>query len=197
MSGRCPTLLVLGLGNILCRDDGLGVAAVVRIARGWESPAQAHVLDGGTLGLALLGYLADADDAILVDAVAAASPPGTLVRLAGEAVGPAIRERLSVHQIGVDDLLAGAALLGRMPRRIVLLGIVPETISLGVERSAVVEASLPALCERVIDEARALGHRFVPRPAPESHETDRPDGPNQNEARPPGSGGDGTRALGL
>ena len=156
-------LLVLGLGNLLCGDDGLGAVAVARLDREWEPPEGALVLDGGTLGLALLPYLEDARDVILVDAVSADEPPGTLVRLSGEDVAPAIRHRLSPHQIGVADLLDGARLHDRYPRRLVLVGLVPAALTLAIERSPAVESHLPDLVLEVVEQARRLGYTFVRR----------------------------------
>ena len=156
-------LLVLGLGNLLCGDDGLGAAAVARLERDYEAPTQALVLDGGTLGLSLLPHLEDTEDAILVDAIRDDAPTGALVRLTGEDVGPAVRHRLSPHQVGVADLLDAARLHDRYPRRLVLLGLVPLTLGLGIQRSSQVEARLPELVAAVVAEARRMGHLFVPR----------------------------------
>lgn len=153
-------LLVLGLGNLLCGDDGAGVAAVVRLSARYEAPAGVSVLDGGTLGLSLLPYLQRARHAILVDAVAASAPPGTLVRLTGDDVASAATHRLSPHQVGVADLLDGARLLGGGPTTITLLGVVPQTTELGIERSPAVEARIDDLVERVVEEAARLGHHF-------------------------------------
>jgi len=160
---QAARLLVLGLGNVLCGDDGIGAAAVAWLQRRFIAPPSARVLDGGTLGLSLLPYLEDAQDAILIDAIRDDRlPPGTLIRLSGEEVGPAVESRLSVHQVGVADVLSGLDLLGRSPRRMVLWGIVPSTLELCLGRSAVVEANLPALVSRVVDEARRMGHHFAP-----------------------------------
>ena len=160
---RPTRLLVLGLGNLLCGDDGLGAAVVARLDRDWEPPDGALVLDGGTLGLSLLPYLEDADDVILVDAIRDDAPAGDLVRLTGEEVAPAVLNRLSPHQVGVADLLDGARLHDRYPRRLVLLGLVPRTLGLGVERSVAVEQRLPQLVEEVVTEAGRMGHAFVRR----------------------------------
>src|SRR5512141_1175058 len=81
-------LLVLGLGNVLCGDDGLGAVAISRIRARYEIPEGVSVLDGGTLGLALLPYVEDSEKVILVDAINAEAPPGSFVRLDGEEVGP-------------------------------------------------------------------------------------------------------------
>lgn len=156
MSARAG-LLVLGLGNLLCADDGAGVAAVERLRATHDLPEGVRVLDGGTLGLALLPYLCDARAAILVDAIAADAPPGTLVRLEGDEVGRAAAHRLSPHQIGVADLLDGARLLGDGPERLVLVGVVPGSIGLALERTPPVEARIDDLVARVVEEAAALG----------------------------------------
>lgn len=156
-------LLVLGLGNVLCSDDGAGVAAVHRILSEFEPPPGTEVLDGGTLGLSLLPLLEDANAAILLDAIRTDDPPGTFVRLAGDDVGPAVAHRLSVHQVGVADLLDAARLRGRVPRTLILLGIVPESLDLGVTLSPRVAATLPTLCRCAISEAAALGYVFSER----------------------------------
>jgi len=150
-------VLVLGLGNVLCGDDGAGVVAVHRLARAWATPAAVRVVDGGTLGLDLLALVAASDRVILVDAVRADGAPGTLVRLTGDAVAPAVYERLSPHQIGVADLLAGAALCDRYPDEAVIVGIVPAMTDLQLGCTSAVEANLDALVDRVVAELRAMG----------------------------------------
>jgi hydrogenase maturation protease len=160
---RATPLLVLGLGNVLLQDDGLGVAAVTRLLDRYARADGVHVLDGGTLGLSLLPYVDDAERVILVDAVRTGEAPGTFVRLTGGAVPPAVASRLSPHQIGVADLLDGARWLNRYPSCVVLLGLVPESIDLGVGLSPSVRDALPGLVEHIVDEARALGFPFRPR----------------------------------
>jgi hydrogenase maturation protease len=164
---RSTPLLVLGLGNLICSDDGLGIDAVTRLQRQYEAPEGARVLDGGTLGLSLLPEIETAEQAILVDAVRDEAPVGSFVRLEGDEVAGAVAARLSPHQVGVSDLLEAARWLGRYPSRVVLLGLVPGSIELGLERSAAVEAGLPQLVDRVVEEARRLGFDFRSR---ESHE---------------------------
>jgi hydrogenase maturation protease len=167
MNDRTP-LLVLGLGNVLLEDDGIGAAAVSLLVDRYEVPPGVQVLDGGTLGLSLLPYLNDADAVILVDAVRADGAPGSFVRLTGDEVAPAVATRLSPHQVGVTDLLDGARWLGRYPRRVVLLGLVPDSMELVVGLSARVRSSLPELVERIVDEAGTLGFAFCPKRADET-----------------------------
>jgi hydrogenase maturation protease len=168
MSETASDLLVLGLGNVLLTDDGAGPAVVARLRDGYAATTGVRILDGGTLGLALLPYLEDARRVILVDAVAADEPAGTLVRLEGADVGPAVATRLSPHQIGVADLLDGARWHDREPERLVLLGVVPESIELGVGLSEPVRRALPQLIDLVCAEAQACGFPFASEAPPQS-----------------------------
>ena len=157
MTERTP-VLVLGLGNAVCQDDGAGIAAVHRLTREYDLPEGVLALDGGTLGLSLLPLVDSAAQVILIDAIQANAPPGTLVRIEGDEVPPAVYERLSPHQIGVADLLAGATLLDRYPDR-----VVSESIDLGLGRTKAVDASIPELVAQVVEELRALGYPPVRR----------------------------------
>lgn len=178
-----PSLLVLGLGNVLCSDDGLGVVAVERLARQYRIPGNVAVMDGGTLGLSLLWCFEEVRDAILVDAIRADGPAASFVRLEGNDVAPAIRDRLSCHQVGVADLLDGLRWLDAYPARLVLLGLIPETLELRVGRSRPVERRLQFLVERIVEEAQRLGYELA------REATD--------ETAVSGCGGAATRALGL
>jgi hydrogenase maturation protease len=160
---RRSSLLVLGLGNVLLQDDGLGVAAVTELIDRYDGPDGVRILDGGTLGLSLLPAVEEADQLILVDAVRADGAPGDFVRLTGDDVGPAVASRLSPHQVGVADLLEGARWLERYPSSVVLLGLVPQSIDLGIGLSPSVRKNVPALVGRVVAEARALGFELRPR----------------------------------
>ena len=156
-------LLVLGLGNVLCGDDGAGVEALNRLRDRYDAPDGARALDGGTLGLSLLPYLQSARTVILVDAILADAPPGSLVRLSGEDVAPAAVHRLSPHQVGVADLLDGARLLGGFPEKLVLVGVVPAELELSVDLTPAVGASIDALVEAVVAEAASMGFVFSPK----------------------------------
>jgi hydrogenase maturation protease len=160
-AGKAIGVLVLGLGNVLLGDDGLGAAALARIERGYRIPPGVRLEDGGTLGLSLLGLLAESHRVILVDAVRTGSPPGTLVRIDGEDVMDAVRDRLSPHQIGVADLLDAARLIDCYPTTVTLLGLAPESIDLSVVRSNAVDASLDELVEAIVREVQSLGYEMV------------------------------------
>lgn len=170
MNSPCVDLLILGLGNPLCSDDGLGVVAVQALQTRLALPEGVVAMDGGTLGLSLLPHLLDARAAILVDAIRTDDPPGSLVRIEGADVAPAVASRLSPHQVGVADLVDAARLLGRQPEPLLLLGIVPAQLGLGFGLSPAVRERMDELIRSVAEEAERLGHRLAARAREERDE---------------------------
>jgi hydrogenase maturation protease len=160
-------VVVLGFGNLLMADEGVGVHCIAALEAGYRFPAGVRCIDGGTSTEVLLEDLEDLDELILVDAVASGARPGSLVRLEGAEVPAAFTTVLSPHQVGVSDLLAELALLGRSPRRVVLFGVEPERIELDLELSPVVAARLPELCAEVVAELGRLG--LAPSERPRRH----------------------------
>ncbi len=149
--------LVLGLGNTILRDEGLGVRSCERLVERYRLADEVAAIEGGTLGLHLLPHLEGVRNLLIIDAVAADHPPGSLVRLEGAAIPTALAHKLSLHQFGLAELLALGSTLGAMPSRIVLWGMVPALIEPGLELSEAVSAALDTLIAAVVDELRAWG----------------------------------------
>lgn len=148
------TTLVLGLGNTIMADDGVGPRLIDYLAQQGQLPDDVALLDGGTLGLDLLPRLEGVQQLIIVDAVEIGQVPGSLIRLSGEEVAMALDTKLSPHQMGLKDLLAVARLLGHLPDEVVLLGVQPASIEMAAELSPQVAASLPQLAAMVRQELR-------------------------------------------
>jgi hydrogenase maturation protease len=143
--------VVLGLGNVILSDDGLGVRALERLSSDPRLPQDVTLIDGGTLGLELLSCTAGAERLLILDAIELDAAPGTPARLAGdELLG--LPGSASVHQLGVADLLAALRIMGEEPDAVVLLGVQPQITTLGTELSADVARALPALVEAAIEE---------------------------------------------
>jgi hydrogenase maturation protease len=159
-------ILVLGIGNLLMTDDGIGVRVVQLIAERYRFPERVTILDGGTLGLDLLPSMKEAQRLIIVDAVDTGAAPGTLVRLCGGEIPPALETRLSPHQIGLKELLTVASLLGQAPGETVLWGVQPESIEMALRLSPPVDAQLEPLAGKVLDELAAWGVRPESPPSP-------------------------------
>jgi hydrogenase maturation protease len=148
-------VVVLGVGNLVMGDEGVGVRCVQLLEAEGALGPDVVVLDGGTSTHELLGGLENLDLLVIVDAVATGLPAGTLVRLEGDAIPSAFSNTLSPHQHGIHDLLATLRLLGRAPKRVVLLGATPLRIQLGLELSPELAAAVPKLAARVRAEVEA------------------------------------------
>lgn len=144
--------LVLGLGNVLLGDEGVGVWVATSLSREFGFPPEVAVLEGGTLGLDLLPRLEGVERLLLIDAVKLGREPGEIVRLEGDAVPVALDDKISPHQIGVQDLLAAARLLDREPPLVVLWGMEPECLDPGTGFSPRVAEALPRLRDGVLEE---------------------------------------------
>jgi len=151
------TVLVLGIGNLLLQDEGIGVRIVQEIQRRYHLPAEVEVLDGGTAGMELIDALVDKTQVIVVDAVRTGQPPGTPVRLAGSAVPVFFQQRITPHQLGIADVLATLTLAGKVPPHLVLIGMVPHATELSLTLSAEVECQVETLVGMVITELAGLG----------------------------------------
>lgn len=143
-----PSPLVIGIGNILLRDEGVGVRVVSEITRqaangSLRVPPDTRFVDGGTLGLELLPMIEGASMLVLVDAVNLGRPPGSVAVLRGEAIEGILSGHVSPHQVGIADLVAAARLMGILPEATSLVGIQPAEIEIGLELTAVVEAAVP------------------------------------------------------
>lgn len=160
--------LVVGLGNILLRDEGVGVRLAERLLERYEVPCEVEVMDGGTSGMELIHSIVDRDALIVCDAVNSDLPPGTVLRITGEELPAFFRTKLSPHQLGLSDVLATLSLLGQVPPRVILIGIVPEDLELGIELSPRIESALEKALELLVAEIESLGSRIRTRPLPDA-----------------------------
>ena len=153
MAARSPTgRVVLGVGNLIMGDEGVGVRCVQRLESEGALPPGVVTIDGGTSTHELLADLEDLELLVIVDAVATGGAPGSLVRLEGDGIPSAFSSKLSPHQHGINDLLATLRLMDRAPARVVLHGVTPARIALGMELSPEVLAVMPELVRRVVAE---------------------------------------------
>jgi len=138
-------------------DDGVGVRVVQSLSEGYVFPSEVTILDGGTLGLDLLTHLEGVERLLIIDAMETGGPPGTIVRMTGEEIPMVFETKLSPHQMGLKDLLAVSVLRGITPPEMVLLGIQPGNIELGVDLTPPVEAQLDTLVDMALRELENWG----------------------------------------
>jgi hydrogenase maturation protease len=140
---------VLGLGNLIHSDDGVGVHAIQQLQRDPRVPPGVVLLDGGTNGLGLLPHVSGFSRLLVIDAVDAGEPPGTVVRFEGSALN-GLPGKSSVHQLGFADMMVGLKLLGEPPPELVVLGVQPLSTEWSVELTPPVLEALPALLDMVV-----------------------------------------------
>jgi len=151
MTGRqLPCIIaVLGLGNLLRSDDGVGIHAIRRLEEDGRVPPGIEVIEGGTLGLDLLPRLQGITHLLVLDAVDTRSNAGTRSRFA-DAELDHLPVGKSVHLLGFADLLGSLRLLEQAPAKVVLLGVQPESTEWGVALSPAVNASLDPLLDAAL-----------------------------------------------
>jgi hydrogenase maturation protease len=149
--------LILGIGNLLLRDEGVGVHAVRALRERFELPEDVEVIDGGTMGLDLLPFIEGRDAVLLVDAVDFREAPGTVRVVEGKDLKSFLDMKFSVHQVGLPDMLVAASLMGISPPRVSLVGIQPHTIATGLELSPELEESFPSLLTAIGEKLRSWG----------------------------------------
>jgi hydrogenase maturation protease len=146
-----PRIVVVGTGNLIHTDDGLGVQAIERLRFDSRVPEEVTLIDGGTFGLELLNYISDATHLLLLDSIDVGEKPGTIIRMANEDLR-GLPGAASAHQVGLADLLATLPLVSTAPKEIVLLGVVPLSTDWGTELTSPVQAAMGALLDAAIEQ---------------------------------------------
>ena len=158
MSNPVSRTLVLGLGNPLMGDDGVGVAALECLREEWELPPEVELIDGGTWGMNLLPLVESAPRLILMDAIRTGARPGTLTVLERRELPRYFSLKLSPHQIDLREVLALAELRGLLPDDLVAVGLEPFRVEMEVGLSPQVRAGLAKMVDLVTERLEWAGH---------------------------------------
>jgi hydrogenase maturation protease len=140
---------VLGLGNLVHSDDGVGVHAIQQLQRDPRVPPATVLLDGGTQGLSLISHISGFSRLLVIDAVNAGEPPGTVLRFEGSALH-GLPGKASVHQLGFADMMVALKLLGESPPELVVLGVQPLSTEWSMDLTPPVRDAIPALLDAVV-----------------------------------------------
>lgn len=143
--------VVLGLGNLIRSDDGIGLYALTQLEQDTRLPADVSLVEGGTKGLELVPYICDTSRLLVLDAVDVGATPGTISRIVGGELR-SLPGSASVHELALADLLNALRIMGQEPEEVVLLGVQPQNTELGTALSATVEQALPTLVEAALHE---------------------------------------------
>lgn len=149
-------VVVLGVGNLLMADEGVGIRCIETLEREKVLPEWVTLIDGGTSTHELLEDLENLDVLLIVDAVASGAAPGTVVRFEGHDIPASFSNKLSPHQHGINDLLATLRLLDRSPGKVILYGVEPARLELSMELSPLVASVVPTVVARVVEEIASV-----------------------------------------
>jgi len=162
MTDSDKRILVLGVGNILFTDEGIGVRCVEELQNRFTCSDNVTIMDGGTLGSKLMGPIMDSDYLIVVDAVLCDDAPGSVYRLLGEDLRKGLAFRNSMHQTDLVDTLGMCGLVGNRPEA-VIIGMEPfDYQSMALELSPTAQKAMPAMIKAVLAEITTAGGTCTP-----------------------------------
>lgn len=142
--------LILGIGNILLRDEGIGVR-VIEFLQKQIVPGDVELVDGGTAGADLIDILADRQTVIIVDAVRSEKPPGTLLRITPDDLALQQDNSLSLHDLDIPQTLVMTKMLHCAPHHVICFGVVPECIEPGMTLSPTLAPLVGKIAQKVLE----------------------------------------------
>lgn len=159
---------LIGLGNILLQDEGVGVHAVEVLRKRFDFSEDIRLIDGGTLGLDLLPLIEGMEKILFADAANLNEEPGTIAIIEDEEIPSFLAPKLSLHHVGLADLLFASSFLGTRPAKITLIGIQPETMEVGLTLSDTVNKNFEKFLETILEKLREWGVTFRKKTSGES-----------------------------
>jgi hydrogenase maturation protease len=148
---------IIGIGNTLMKDEGVGVHVANALLSGYNFPPEVEVMDGGTMGMELMRHFEDHKIVIIVDAVDFHKEPGFIGSIEDDEILKILNTKLTMHHLGITDVLATLKLRDNQPDHIFLLGIQPESIDLDTEMSELVQSKMPRLIEIILLKLKEWG----------------------------------------
>ena len=156
--------VVLGVGNILLSDEGFGVRVAEALLQRFRFPDEVEVLDGGTLGIELMRFLEGATRLILIDAIHGPAQPGSFHVISGEAVRLYFKEKVSMHELGIQEVLASLVVMEKPIEEIVVIGVVPLSLEISLDLTPLIAARIDEAVASVINQLKSWDIECSARP---------------------------------
>ena len=154
-------ITILGIGNTLYTDEGLGVHALAALEEKYGTDQQVQLIDGSTDGMSLLGPVEDTDYLIVIDAINAGKEGGHIIELHGDDIPAYYGIKMSIHQLGFQEVLLASKLRERYPKNIVMIGMQPTSLELGIGLSETNEARLPEMFKLIEQQVNKWKNELV------------------------------------
>lgn len=165
-----PDVTVLGIGNIVLLDEGFGVRAAEALDAAYEMPDNVQILDGGTLGMELMRFIPGTQKLLIIDSINGGAEPGTIFRFTDREVMEHFNDKLSAHEVGIQDVLAFLKVTGHEIPQVVVIGAQPYNLGAGVDLSPEMQQLLPQVVQLAVKELQEWG--IEPRKRLENKELD-------------------------
>jgi len=149
---KSSKIAVVGVGNLLLKDEGVGVHVIHTLQKSRKLPSHVQLIDAGTATFDILHIIEDVDKLIVIDAVKGGGEPGTIYRFSPDDVEFGNLVTISLHELDLSNTLAMAELIGQKPQSIVIIGIEPKEIAFGLELSPQIEEKIGRIIELILEE---------------------------------------------
>ena len=148
---------ILGIGNVILRDEGFGVRVAEYLDKHYEFPDTVQIVDGGTLGIELTQYVTGTEKLLVIDSINGGAEPGTTFRFHNDDVMEHFQDKLSAHEVGIQDVLGLLTVTGHKIPDVVVIGAQPYDVEAGVELSDGMMELLPQMVEQALFELKNWG----------------------------------------
>ncbi len=154
---------ILGIGNVILKDEGFGVRVVEYLDSHYEFPDSVQIVDGGTLGIELTQYLTGTKKLLVVDSINGGSEPGTTFIFRNDQVMAHFQDKLSAHEVGIQDVLALLTITGKKIPEIAVIGAQPVSVEAGVELTDKMQSLLPKIAGQALEILKEWGISPTPK----------------------------------
>lgn len=154
---------VLGIGNVILRDEGFGVRVVEYLAASYDFPETVQLVDGGTLGIELTHYVTGSEKLLVIDSIDGGEAPGSLFFLRNDEVEAHFQNKISAHEVGIQDVLSLLAITGKKIPEVVVIGAQPFDLTAGVGLSENMGALIEPIARRALQVLAGWGISAEPK----------------------------------
>ena len=141
---------ILGVGNVILKDEGFGVRVAEYLDHHYTFPDSVQIVDGGTLGIELTQYVTGTNKLLVIDSINGGAEPGTVFRFHNDAIMEHFQDKLSAHEVGIQDVLALLTVTGHKSPDVIVIGAQPFDVEAGVGLSDGMQALLPQIVEQAL-----------------------------------------------
>ncbi len=148
---------ILGVGNIILSDEGFGVRVVEYLEKNFNFPENVALIDGGTLGVELLHFVAGTRRLLIIDSIDGGVAAGTTFHLRGDEIKAHFAQKISAHEVGIQDVLTMLELSGKKIPHVELIGAQPFSLEAGVELTPQMAKLVPTFADKAVEILRSWG----------------------------------------